>query len=173
MRRLLARVALRFTILVSGSALLALGALALTSAASADAEVQTITPFTLAGVNPCTGEAFEGTGTMHLVTSSNLSTSGMVQFHVEANLEGLHATTLITMKKYVVPFQAPNLSFGFDSDGMPAHETYEQLVQFVRLGEDGSLLSGDDFYEHFLTHITANANGTVTVNDLTYDQRCK
>jgi len=172
MRRLLARVALRFTILVSGSALLGLGALALASAASADTEVQTSTLFAFAGVNPCTGEAFEGTGNLHLVISSNLSTSGTVQFHLEANVEGLHATT-VTGTKYEVPFQSPNLSFGFDSDGMPAHETYESLVQFVRLGEDGSLLSGDDFYEHFLAHITANANGTVTVSDFTYDARCK
>src|SRR5712691_6083383 len=103
MRRLLARVALRFTILVSGSALLGLGALALASAASADTEVQTSTLFAFAGVNPCTGEAFEGTGNLHLVISSNLSTSGTVQFHLEANVEGLHATTF-TGTKYEVPF---------------------------------------------------------------------
>jgi hypothetical protein len=46
-------------------------------------------------------------------------------------------------------------------------------LQFVRSGEDGSLLMDDDFYEHFLAHITANANGTVTVQDVTINTTCK
>jgi hypothetical protein len=172
MRRLLRGVVARVKLLGSTSLLLALVTLALTSAATAETDVQTRTPFTFAGDNPCTGEALEGTGNLHLVMSSNLSMSGMVQFHLEANLEGMHAAT-IAGKKYQVPFVSPNWSFGFDSDGAPAHETFESLVQFVRLGEDGSFLSGDDFYEHFLTHITANANGTVTVSNITYEARCK
>ena len=32
---------------------------------------------------------------------------------------------------------------------------------------------GDDFYEHFLAHATVNANGIVTVEDLSYDSRCQ
>jgi hypothetical protein len=172
MRRLVQLAVTRVKTFGSASVALSLIALALTSAATAATEVQTRTPFTFAGDNPCTGEAIEGTGNLHLVISSNLSTSGMVQFHLEANVEGLHATT-VTGKKYEVPFQSPSWSFGFDSDGMPAHETYESLIQFVRLGEDGSFVLGDDFYEHFLAHITANANGTVTVQDLTIDTRCK
>ena len=49
----------------------------------------------------------------------------------------------------------------------------EHTFQLVRSGEDGSLLMGDDFYEHFRAHITANANGTVTVQDLTINATCK
>jgi hypothetical protein len=55
---------------------------------------------------------------------------------------------------------------------MPAHETLEHTLQFVRSGEDGSLLMDDD-YEHFLAHITANANGTVTVQDMTINATCQ
>jgi hypothetical protein len=49
----------------------------------------------------------------------------------------------------------------------------ESTLQFVRSGEDGTFLPGDDFYEHFLAHITANANGVVTVEDVTTDSRCR
>jgi hypothetical protein len=44
---------------------------------------------------------------------------------------------------------------------------------FVRVGEDGSYVLGDDFYEHFLAHVTVNADGVVTVDDLTVDARCQ
>jgi hypothetical protein len=50
----------------------------------------------------------------------------------------------------------------------------EYMLQFVRSGEDGTpVMSGDDFYEHYLAHITANANGIVTVEDVETDTRCK
>jgi hypothetical protein len=49
----------------------------------------------------------------------------------------------------------------------------EHTLQFVRTGEGGSLLTGDDFYEHFLAHITANADGTVTVEDMQFNSTCK
>jgi hypothetical protein len=31
----------------------------------------------------------------------------------------------------------------------------------------------DDIYEHFLAHISADANGTVTVQDVTLNATCK
>ena len=46
------------------------------------------------------------------------------------------------------------------------------MIQFIRFGEDGTYLIGDDFYEHFLYHATVNANGIVTVDDLTVETRC-
>lgn len=131
----------------------------------------TTTPFFFDGVNPCTGEYFAGNGNLHFLISDNLSSSGQVQFHLETNFAGLQATTL-TGKKYTVADQE-NQTDTFDSDGMPSHGTVEHTLQFIRTGEDGALLMGDDFYEHFLAHITANAQGVITVNDSTLTSTCK
>jgi hypothetical protein len=152
---------------------LVLGLLALigTTGATAGPGTSTTTPFAFSDFNPCTLEPFAGTGNLHLLITDNLSGSGNVQYHLESSLSGLQATT-VTGKKYVVVFQEDQTDT-FDSDGMPAHGTVEHTVQFIRSGEDGSLMTGDDFYEHFLAHITANANGTVTVQDLTVNSTCK
>jgi hypothetical protein len=149
------------------------GALVSAAGATAGPEVSTTTPFTFSGTNVCVTppEDFVGSGQLHLLISDNASNSGNIQFHIEATFSGMQAVT-IAGKKYVVISQEDQTDT-FDSDGMPAHETLEHTVQFVRSGEDGSLVMGDDFYEHFLAHITANANGTVTVQDLTIDATCK
>jgi hypothetical protein len=142
--------------------------------ASAGPGTSTTTPFTFSGTNPCTGDVFAGIGNLHLLISDNISGGGMVQFHIEANLSGLQAVTTFPAagKKYVV-IDEEDQTDTFDTDGAPAHETVEHTLQFVRTGEDGSLLMDDDFYEHFLAHITANANGTVTVQDVTLNTTCK
>jgi hypothetical protein len=144
------------------------------TAASAGPGVSTTTPFSFSGTNSCTGDVFAGSGQLHFLISDNLSSSGMIQYHMEATFSGLQAVTTfpIAGKKYVV-IDEEDLTDTFDSDGAPAHETVEHTLQFVRSGEDGSLLMDDDFYEHFLAHITANANGTVTVQDLTLNATCK
>jgi len=174
MRQRRQRVASRLTIFGSASVLLGLGALALTSAASADTVVATTVPFTFMGTNACVipPEDFVGTGNVHLVISSNLSMSGMAQSHLQANLQGLQATT-ISNKKYQVP-DSSTLSFEFDLvDAARFYITLESLAQFIRAGEDATLLPGDDFFEHFLAHATVNANGIVTVDDFTNDTRCR
>ena len=150
------------------------GVLVGSTAATAGPGVSTTMPFAFSGLNPCTGEAFSGTGALHLLVTDNLSSGGMVQYHIEANFAGLQAVTTFPVagKKYVV-IDEENQTDTFDTDGAPAQETLEHTLQFVRSGEDGSLLMDDDFYEHFLAHITANANGTVTVQDLTLDTTCK
>jgi hypothetical protein len=152
---------------------LIIGALVTATGASAGPAFSTTTPFFFAGSNPCTGEAFEGTGTLHFLISGNLSNGGMVESRLEVTLSGLQAVTLVGGKKYVV-VDEEGLTDTFDlDDGAPAQETVEHTLQFVRSGEDGSLLTDDDFYEHFLAHITANANGTVPVQDVTFDATCK
>jgi hypothetical protein len=151
---------------------LSAGALSAVTTAAAGPADSTTTPFFFDGINPCTGEYFAGTGNLHLLISGNLSNGGRVQFHLEASLSGLQAVTVPGGKKYVV-IDEEDLTNTFDTDGAPAHETVEHTLQFVRSGEDGSLLMNDDFYEHFLAHITANANGTVTVQDVTLDATCK
>ena len=140
---------------------LALGGGALVGATGAGAgpavSTATATPYT--GTNPCTGEPFTGTGTLHFLLSENLSTSGNIQFHLNSRLDGLKAVTA-TGKKYVVQD-----TFNWDfTIGSASEETFAITAHFIRVGEDGSLMVGDDFYEYMRTHITANANGEVTAS---------
>jgi len=158
--------------LVLAALLCGLGALVWTSGAVAGPAVSTTTPFAYGATNPCTGEPFTGTGTLHLVVSENLSPSGMLQSHFEARLDGLQAVTM-TGKRYVVQNTEAH-SFGFDTtDGAPAHETFETTAHFVRQGEDGGSILGDDFYERLFTHITANANGDVTALKVEPEATCR
>jgi hypothetical protein len=148
--------------------------LVVATGATAGPGFTTTTPFSFAGTNPCTGDSFMGSGTLHFLISDNLSNSGNVQYHIETNFAGLQAVTTLPVagKKYVV-IDEEDLTQTFDSDAAPSHETMESTLQFVRSGEDGSVISGDDFYEHVLAHITANANGTVTVEDVKTDGGCR
>jgi hypothetical protein len=95
---------------------------------------------------------------VHFLTTENLSTSGAIQFHLNARVDGLQAVTP-TGKKYVVK---DSFNWEFTIRGPGAEETFDITAHFVRLGEDGTFVLGDDFYEYFRTHITANANGIVT-----------
>src|SRR5207247_3307080 len=173
MRWLLRRFAPRFTI--SGSAATVLGLSLLASTVAAGTTVPTTIPFTFTGTNLCVlpPDDFVGTGNLHVVVSSNLSSSGMVQSHLQTNLQGLRATTVIGGKKYQVPESSTD-SLEFDSiDVAPFHMTSEIMLQFIRVGEAGTFIVCDDFFEHFLFHLTVNANGIVTVNDLTDDSPCR
>ena len=157
----------------------AVGGVALLGASGATAGpgISTTIPITFSGMNMCVvpAENFVGSGYLHFLISDNLSTSGNVQYHIEANFSGLQAVTTapVAGTRYVAVDQEDQTDT-FDSDGMPAHETLENTFQLIRAAEDGTpLTTGDDFYEHFLAHITANADGTVTVNDFTFDTRCR
>jgi len=170
----LSRIASRARIFALAASIFAWVALAPTSPARADTVVLTITPFTFNGTNICVDppEDFMGTGELHLLFSANLSTGGMVQSHIEANLQGLKAVTL-SGKTYVV-VDTSTQTLVFDTpDLAPFHETLEWTAQFIRVGEDGTYVFGDDFYEHFLAHATVNANGIVTVDDFSDDTRCQ
>jgi hypothetical protein len=140
---------------------LALGGGALIGAtlAVAGPAVSTSSPTTFAGTNPCTGEAFSGTGTLHFLLSENLSASGNIQFHLNARLDGLKAVTP-TGKKYVVQ-ETFNREFVI---GRATEETFAITAHYVRVGEDGSLILGDDFHQYLRTHITSNARGEVTAS---------
>jgi hypothetical protein len=171
--RAVPRKCFRRAMTVLAALVLGVGALVIAAGATAGPGVSTTTPFTFSGTNVCLTppEDFVGSGQLHLLISDNASNSGNIQFHIEATFSGMQAVT-IAGKKYVVISQEDQTDT-FDSDGMPAQETVEHTLQFVRSGEDGSLLMDDDFYEHFLAHITANANGTVTVQDVTLNATCK
>jgi hypothetical protein len=129
---------------------------------------------TFGGDNPCTGETITGTGNLHFLLSSNLSASGHIQSHLEVSFSGIQAMTTLPFapRKYVVVDEEDQMDT-FDSDGMPTHETVEHTLHFIRSGEDGTLFLNDDFYEHFLAHVTANANGIITVDDYTLAFNCK
>jgi hypothetical protein len=129
--------------------------------ASAGPAFSQTTPFPYDGVNLCTGEAFSGTGTLHFLVTENLSTSGALQYHLDVRLDGLQAVTP-SGKKYVVQdtFDHEFVFAGADED------TFDITAHFVRVGEDGAFVLGDDFYEFLRTHITANANGIVTAFDV-------
>jgi hypothetical protein len=141
------------------------GALVFASGAAATTVVESTAPFVYSATNPCTMEPFTGTGALHSLFSSNVSAGGMVQSHEEFNLQGMKAMT-VTGKKYVV-VDTSNETFVFDTpDLAPFHTKMERTVHFVRQGEDGTFVDGDDFYEHVIAHATVNANGVVTVDDI-------
>jgi hypothetical protein len=121
--------------------------------------------------NPCAAppEAFTGTGTLHFLVAENESASGVIQSHLNVRIDGLKAVTL-TGKKYVVQ-DTFNWEFVFSR---AAEETFDVIAHYVRVGEDGSFVLGDDFYQYIRAHITANANGAITVQRMeTEDQPCQ
>jgi len=138
------------------------GALIGATGAAAGPAVSTTTPITYAGTNLCTGEAFTGTGSVHFLSSENLSNSGVLQSNLDVKIDGLQAVATLTGKKYVVQ-DVFDQSFVFSK---ASEETFNITAHFVRVGEDGTFILGDDFYEYFRAHITANANGQVTAFDV-------
>ena len=137
--------------------------------ASADSAFSETVPLTYAGFNSCTSEAFSGTGTMHFLMSDRMSSGGAIQHHLLTTIDGLQAVTL-TGKRYIVQ---DTFSDEFVFSGA-SEETFNVTAQFIRVGEDGTLILGDDFYEYFRSHITANANGMITAFDVrTNDMPCQ
>ena len=153
-----------FVALVMGGAVL-VGA----NPASAGPAVSETSPIAYTGGNTCTGEPFTGTGMLHFLTSDNVSASGAIQFHLDARVDGLKAVTP-NGKTYVVQ-DTFNWEFVFSR---AAEETFDITAHFIRVGEDGTFVLGDDFYEYIRTHITANANGVVTAYSVnTNDMPCQ
>jgi hypothetical protein len=140
-----------------------------TGAAAGPAASETI-PITYTGTNTCTGEAFTGTGDSHFLVSENVSASGVVQYHLDTHIDGLQAVGLVSGKRYVVQDTFDH-EFVFSN---ASEDTFDITAHFVRVGEDGTLILGDDFYEYLRTHITANANGAVTALSVrTSDAPCQ
>ena len=157
------------TVLVVATLVLAAGTLIGATSAAAGPAFSQSSPWMYDATNSCTGEAFSGTGTLHFLTSENLSTSGVIQYHLNTRIDGLKAVTL-TGKKYIVQ-DTYNHEFVF---GSAEEDTFDITLHFIRVGEDGTLVLGDDFYEYLRTHITANANGMVTAFDIrTNDTPCQ
>ena len=124
------------------------GALALlfpVTKAAAQATVDTHMPFTTAATNSCTGESFVGSGFLHMKVFESFDPN----YHVsmEANVESFEAATPSGVR-YVVPEQVSSHTIA-DTDGVPVNATDEEIGHLIRQGEDGSLLTGDDFFSNF------------------------
>ena len=129
-----------------------------TATATTAATVSQTIPFTYEGSNPCAAfEPFAGTGTLHTTTTENVSTTGAVRYYLSSRIDGLQAVT-VTGKKYVVQ----DVFFHQFVFSAASEDTFDITAHFVRAGEDGTFLAGDDFYEYMRFHITANAQGLVT-----------
>jgi hypothetical protein len=148
------------------------GAVVGVTGAGAGTAVATTAPFSTVEDNPCTSEMVAITGNVHLLFAGNTSGSGTEQSHAEANLQGVTGIGVMTGAKYVA-VDTSSHTLVFDTDLAPFHAKDEETALLVRQGETGTFFSGDDFYLHMLAHATVNANGTVTVDDMTFDTRCR
>jgi hypothetical protein len=134
--------------------------------------VDTHTPYTDSRVNPCTGEPLVITGFMHSRVYFDVGLDGSTQFVLEFNLENMKATAL-SGATYVVKENIEthtNAQSGF----VPYNTEFNFVQHYVRAGETGTLLDGDDFYLAFRMHVTVNANGSTTVQRLvSNDDSCR
>ncbi len=169
MPRLRRRAGASRAVFVLATLLVAGGALIGATGAAAGPAVSTTTPFTYDGSNLCTGETFLGTGTVHFLLSENLSSSGVLQHHLQTTIDGLQAVTL-TGKKYVVQ---DSFYEEFVFSGATAEDTFDMTQHYIRVGEDGTLILGDDFYFYMRAHITANATGTPVFHADTQNMPCQ
>jgi hypothetical protein len=133
------------------AALACAAALVGATSAMADPAVTETTTFVYDGVNPCTGEYFSGTGNLHSSVTATLSTSGVLEYHMLESIDGLKAVTLLG-KRYIVQ-DVYNHEFVL---GSADEDTFQMRAHYIRQGEDGSLILGDDFYYYLRTHITAD-----------------
>jgi hypothetical protein len=160
--RFLVRAYILPAVFVLAALVFAGGALIGAKGAAAGPAASYTTPITYGGTNSCTGEIFTGTGNMHFLFGENLSASGVLEYHLDVRIDGLQAVAAPSGKKYVVQ-DTYNHEFVFSKT---AEDTFNITAHFVRVGEDGAFILGDDFYEYLRAHITANANGTVTAYDV-------
>ena len=164
--RWLRRAARDIPVLIAAMALLAMPA---SRAAAQPVVTETHVPFNFSLFNQCTGELFTGSGFFHEKITSQSSPN----FHesVEMNLENAQGFTSSGVR-YVVTGQQSSHTI-FDTDSAPADQTFELMFHFIRQGEDGAFVAGDDFYLREAAHFTINANGdfTVSFSDIRID--CK
>jgi hypothetical protein len=150
--------------------LLVTAALALPAAASAAIvkTVETHTPFTEPRFNPCTGEPLVITGFFHSRVYFDVALDGSTHIVVEFNLQNMKAIAP-TGAKYVVKESLEthtNAQFAF----IPFNTEFNFVEHYVRRGENGAFVDGDDFYLAFRIHLTVNANGTTTAERLTSNE---
>lgn len=157
-----------------GALLLVLTALAVSAAASSAIvkTVETHTPFTDSSFNPCTGEPLVITGFLHSRVYFDVDLDGSTHFVLEFNLEEMKAVTT-SGATYVVK-ESIETHTNAQSEFVPFNTEFNFVEHYVRRGETGALVDGDDFYFAFRFHVTVNANGTTTVQRLaSNDDTCR
>lgn len=127
----------------------------------------TFGPFTdtIMGTNPCTGESFTGTGKSFLLFYPRFDTSGGLHI-IFRTMTHVEAQTTMTLVKYVANTESTQEFAAPASGSMEA--TIDVTEVMVRQGNtatsDVPLSTGDDFVSSLVTHMTINANGTVTAD---------
>jgi hypothetical protein len=137
--------------------------------AAAQANVDTHMPISAVVTNPCTGEAFQGSGFIHIKIFESFDPN----YHVsmEANVESFQGVTASGVM-YVLPEQLASHTIA-DSNGLPVNATDEEMAQIIRQGEDGSLVMGDDFFVRISSHFTYNGNGDLTADFSNVTTECR
>jgi hypothetical protein len=160
--------ALRRSIL--GLLALAAAALAIAAGANAGPAVSTTTPLPYEAFNTCTGELVTGTANVHNVFTDNFSSGGVLQVKFQMTIDGFQAVGATSGKKYVVQ---ETFSEEFVFSDPTTEDTFNMTVHYIRVGEDGGLVAGDDFYVSERVHITMNATGTAAFHMSTSDMPCR
>jgi hypothetical protein len=128
----------------------------------ANASAETIsfdTPVFGPVTNECTGDTFIVDGMAHNKVTTNSSLTGS-KSQIEMNLTGVKATT-VTGVRYVMNQQSSDMQHAdFDPFGN-AQITIEETTNLTRQGEDGALVTGDDWRLHAVAHFTI-VNGVVS-----------
>jgi hypothetical protein len=148
-----------------------LGTAALRPAAASPAVVETHVPFSSTTFTSCTGEAIAFEGFLHFKVHVDTTTSGTTHSSVELNWQDVKGVGLLSGASYVLIEQ---ISSSVNASGpFPAELNFEASAHFMRQGEDGTLVLGDDLHIKAFAHLTVNANGIVTVNRFGQTIECR
>jgi hypothetical protein len=154
-----------------GLVALAATALVIATGAAAGPALTMTTPLPYDVFNTCTGEMITGTANAHSVFTDNLSSGGVLQLKMQLTIDGFQAVGVSSGKKYVVQ---DTFSEEMVFTGTTTEDTFNMTVHYVRVGEDGGLVAGDDdFYLAQRAHITVNANGMPVFRMTTSDMPCR
>ena len=134
--------------------------------ARADDTIEYRVPFLIISTNGCVTpfETFQGTGFFHVKVHMSVGADGSTHASTEFNVESAQATAVIPPFARYVETAETSTSSNAASDTVPREETREDHVSFIRLGETGTYVFGDDLYQKVLAHMTVNANGQTTVD---------
>jgi hypothetical protein len=163
--------------LISGVALA--GGLLIPTVAAAQAIQLPPVPLAPSTVNPCTGEPVTMTGDTRVVLYMRADTNGGIHFTQRTITKGRGETVPATLLGATVKYQLNSedvSEFYLSPTGLREATTVINYI-FVRQGEQTSAelvtANDDDFMMKSTTHVTLNANGTVTATvDHSHDNAC-
>lgn len=139
-------------------------------AADTSYTVVTNVPFTGTPAS-CTGELVAVQGTM-FVKDHVLISGGHIHNEYTDHITDANAVGTVSGARYVLT-DTTTESFNASSDTTPSEFTSEHEMTLTRLGEDGSLATGDDLRIHLTAHGTINANGQATADQAQMSEECR